>query len=428
MSKTNLIVAFSLLAFAANAQQTPAILSANNQIKIVKFDAETQTSTILKTYNGEAKPNTMAFDNEDYRIVVLKDELNNSSSIESYSSINGALFKSIPLNGKVLGGVYMPSSKSYGVFSVTTQFNGYGNNQEDISFISIDVRTGRELFKVDMSSVSLTAEMLPFYGLSNSNQNSKNITEVGISSFEFLPNVNQVIFCAKDVTGTNRIFRIDASTGRLVSKQAVNHNILDFAYNGVKDELKAVAFEKIEGKIFLYTIDLDQNDFKSTNKTAILSFVNQANSFIDAAGTSIEFDLKGTYYITQPVQQPYATDKTYLYSQNATNNETNELTYSAGVPQFKFGFEKSAFDKGSFLNSFQLYPNPTKGELNIVTTGIVITGIKVTNASGQLCKDVAIDGVFTDVSLNLSELPTGVYFITIENKGNPIVKRVVIQP
>lgn len=424
MSKTKLIVVFSFLAFTAQAQQTPAILSANNQFKIVNYNLATQTSTILNTHIGVVKPNTMAFDNEDNRIIVL----NNSASVESYSAISGALIKKIPLNGKILGGVYMPSTKSYGVFSVITNFNGYGNNQEDISFVSIDVTTGRELFKVDMSSVSLTAEMLPFYGISTSNQNTKNTAAVGISSFEFLPKVNQVVFCVKDVTGVNRIFRIDAATGRLVSRQSVYHNILDLAYNGVKDELKAVAFEKKEGKIFLYTIDLDQHDFKSSNRIEILNFANNAASKTDVFGTSIEFDLSNTYYITQPIQQPSALDKIYLYSLDASSRETKELTYSNSVPQFKFGFEKSSFEKISFLNAFQLYPNPTQGEINVTTTGIVITGIKITNTSGQLLKDIAIEGIFTDVRLNLSELPTGVYFVTIENKGNPIVKRVVIQP
>jgi hypothetical protein len=429
MLKNKLFIALGLFAFTAQAQQTPGILSINNEFKIVNYNAETQTSTFLKTFTGDVKPNAMAYDNEDNRIILLNNKSSNQTTLESYSSVSGTLFRSIPLQGKVLGGVYMPSIKSFGIFSVITNFNGYGNNQEDISFVSIDVNTGRELFKVDMSSVSLSAEMLPFYGISKSNQNDKNTAEAAISSLEFLPKVNQVIFCAKDVTGANRIFRIDAATGRLISRQSVYHNILDFAYNGVKDELKAVAFEKKEGKIFLYTIDLDQENFKGSNKTDLMNYVNDASSTTDVSGTSIEFDLNTTYYITQPLPIPYyASNNIYLVSQNADNGEIKNLALSKDVPQFKFGFEKSSFEKVSFLNAFQLYPNPTKGEINISTTGIVITGVSVTNVNGQLVKEIAVDGIFTELRLNLSEFPTGVYFVIIENIGNPVVKRVVVQP
>ena len=424
MLRNILSLALGLIAFASQAQQTPAILSVKNEIKIVKYNATNQSNVVLKTHTGVVKPNTMAYDNEDNKIIVLNQKPNNQTTLESYSSISGILLKSIPLNGKVLGGVYIPSTKSYGVFSVITNFNGYGNNQEDISFVSIDVNTGRELFKVDMSSISLTAEMLPFYGVSKSNPNGKTNSEVAISSLEFLPKANQVIFCAKDVTGANRIFRIDVNTGRVVSRQSVYHNVLDFAYNGVKDELKAVAFEKKDGDILLYTIDLNQVNFKGDNKNEILSFSNSTFSTTDIAGTSIEFDLNNTYYITQPLEN----NQVYLFSLNASNGEVVSMDISPTIPQFKFGYEKSAFESYSFLNSFKIYPNPTQGEINISTKGIAITGIKVTNTSGQLMKEIAIDGIFTDVNVNLSELPTGVYFVSIENNGNPIVKRVVIHP
>jgi hypothetical protein len=426
MKKITLAIVSSIFVLGSNAQQIPALISDNNIVKIVKYNAETQTSTDVKSFAGFVQPNTMGFDNEDNKIIVLNSQ-NGQPKLESYSSINGNLLKSIPLNGQILGGVYIPSTKSYGVFSVITNFNGYGNNQEDISFVSIDVNTGRELFKVDMSSVSLSAKMLPFYGKSTDIINNKE-SESAISSLSFLPKLNQVIFCAKDVTGVNRIFRIDASTGKLVSRQSVYHNILDFAYNASKDELKAVAFESIDGKNYLYTLTLDQVEFKGSNIVALSNFDYNPAAVTTIEGTSIEFDLKNTYYITQPIQIPYSSQKTYLFSQDASNGEVKTLSYSPNVPQFQFGFEKSAFDKVSFLNAFKLYPNPTKGEITISTVGINITGIRVTAANGQLVKVIAVDGSFTDINLNLSELIAGVYFVTIENQGEPVIKRVVVQP
>jgi hypothetical protein len=223
------------------------------------------------------------------------------------------------------------------------------------------------------------------------------------------------------------MFRIDASTGNIVAKQAIYNDILDLTYNHLKNEFKAVAFETIDNQINLYAITLDQENLKASDKIDIIKLDNVSGAKSTIYGTSIEFDLDRTYYILQP-RESSPKESTYLFSLDAHNNYLDAINYSILTPQFNYGFDQKAYTSYNFLNAASLYPNPTKGQLNIELKGLDMSGMEITDINGRLVKKIGVEELMKMATLDVSDLGTGVYFLKIETLSNPIVKKFVVQP
>lgn len=428
MKKIIISLAAVLIGVTAFSQNTPGVQSMNNNFNIVTYNPNSQTKVVLRTYPGTVKSNSMAFDNENKKIILVKQSADGKSSIDIYSSVSGVLINSFPVNKKIVGGVYIPSNNSYGVFSVQSIFNYYGNNQEDISFIAIDIDNGRELYNKSMNSISVVVDVLPFYAKQVVSAPGVPARDFSISSMAYLSKQNQVVFCATDVSGSRRMFRVDASTGTILAKQAVYQDILDLTYNHIKDELKAVSFEIVENKINLFAVTLDQVNLKSADKVDIIKLDYNSANKTTIFGSSIEFDLDHTYYISQPRESGNSLASVYLFSLDANSQNLDALNYSPLTPQFNYGFEQGAYTPISFLNAAQMYPNPTNGPLNVELRGLKIKGLEITDINGRLVKKIGLESPMNMVSLNVSEFVTGVYFLKIETQSNPIIKKFVVQP
>ncbi|REG98995.1 RCC1 domain-containing protein [Flavobacterium aquicola] len=83
------------------------------------------------------------------------------------------------------------------------------------------------------------------------------------------------------------------------------------------------------------------------------------------------------------------------------------------------GLEDSQFSKAA------VYPNPTKGEVNILN--IAVEKATVYNVSGQLVKTFTLDSANTNNTINLSGLPKGVYFVYLINQDVASVKKVIVE-
>jgi hypothetical protein len=122
----------------------------------------------------------------------------------------------------------------------------------------------------------------------------------------------------------------------------------------------------------------------------------------------------------------------YLY-----DNYTNEVTnLSAGAYGFKSNkgtfhnrftlqFEGEAI-LGSFDNSLEaisIFPNPTEGVLNIISHDESITGVEVYDVRGRRLNDIPVNSQ-GNYTLDISDLETSIYFITITTEGGSITKRI----
>lgn len=83
------------------------------------------------------------------------------------------------------------------------------------------------------------------------------------------------------------------------------------------------------------------------------------------------------------------------------------------------GIEESIFDK------VVLYPNPTKGEVNI--ENVSLEKVTVYNTLGQLVKTFALNSGNTNNNISLTGLPKGVYYVYLINHETASVKKVIVE-
>ena len=76
----------------------------------------------------------------------------------------------------------------------------------------------------------------------------------------------------------------------------------------------------------------------------------------------------------------------------------------------------------------QIYPNPTYGELRISNSGFKIQNVDIFNITGS---SVGVHHCGSsengEVVINISHLPSGMYFIKIDTKQGKITKKIVKQ-
>ncbi|MDY0088784.1 MAG: choice-of-anchor J domain-containing protein [Flavobacteriaceae bacterium] len=65
-----------------------------------------------------------------------------------------------------------------------------------------------------------------------------------------------------------------------------------------------------------------------------------------------------------------------------------------------------------FASNLSIYPNPANDFFNLSSTTSIIENVKVTDLNGRVVKSIAANGV-SDVQVNISDLTTGIYFVTV---------------
>lgn len=83
------------------------------------------------------------------------------------------------------------------------------------------------------------------------------------------------------------------------------------------------------------------------------------------------------------------------------------------------GIEDSVFDKAV------VYPNPTKGVLNI--ENVSLEKADVYNVLGQVVKSFTLNSSNTDNKINLSGLPKAVYYVYLINENAASVKKIIVE-
>jgi hypothetical protein len=75
------------------------------------------------------------------------------------------------------------------------------------------------------------------------------------------------------------------------------------------------------------------------------------------------------------------------------------------------------------IDGFALYPNPTKGVLNITTQNNLEKNIQIMDLLGKQIVNMTTNATTIDVS----NLHTGVYIISVEEAGHIAVRKLVVE-
>ncbi len=86
--------------------------------------------------------------------------------------------------------------------------------------------------------------------------------------------------------------------------------------------------------------------------------------------------------------------------------------------------------EGESRESIDIYPNPTDGNFNLELNGFENTEVNalVMNSIGQIVyqNNITPSGFNSQLSINLSDVPAGLYHVTVTYNGNRITKNIVI--
>ncbi len=102
---------------------------------------------------------------------------------------------------------------------------------------------------------------------------------------------------------------------------------------------------------------------------------------------------------------------------NWTGIKDQTATYSSTCKSL--GLEDSVFDKAA------IYPNPTKGEVNILN--VAVEKVTVYNSAGQLVRSFTLNVSDLNNQIDLSGLPRGVYYLYLINQDAASAKKIVVE-
>ncbi|WP_034062651.1 T9SS type A sorting domain-containing protein [Lacinutrix jangbogonensis] len=81
----------------------------------------------------------------------------------------------------------------------------------------------------------------------------------------------------------------------------------------------------------------------------------------------------------------------------------------------------------SIDNALKLYPNPSHGLVTIRNSGIALEQVNLTDINGRVVASFSLNGITDSKQLNLSDLTSGLYLLTITSKEASTVKRLIIR-
>mgnify|MGYP002712954886 CR=1 FL=1 len=112
---------------------------------------------------------------------------------------------------------------------------------------------------------------------------------------------------------------------------------------------------------------------------------------------------------------------------DADNPDTGKPSESHDIiiDDIIFSFDATLSKTDNVLEQFSMYPNPTKGKLNLVYQG-TINSVQVFDITGNLVME---SGAFTNtVQLNISNLNQGIYLVKLQDQNqNTAVKKLIVQ-
>jgi hypothetical protein len=167
------------------------------------------------------------------------------------------------------------------------------------------------------------------------------------------------------------------------------------------------------------------------------SWVTQSSSFallsdVDYfyTGTrALPDSLKGVEGLTTPGNvSSYKREFTYDANDSLLLSETFDGTTGSWVPLWKQTFAYlgfgAAIPEAELLN-FMVYPNPATDQLHIQLADLQLATVSIQSLSGQTIKQLVL--ATGQSSINLQDLPTGMYLLHLQSGGKSAVHKLIKQ-
>lgn len=137
----------------------------------------------------------------------------------------------------------------------------------------------------------------------------------------------------------------------------------------------------------------------------------------------------GTTSFIWEIPNDYPTGNIFKLRLEEKNNKRNFIMSETFFPIYKNTIqlqkESNEYYNDGKSYSISLYPNPTSDNLNIKSNFKTVYYIKIINMLGN----IVLSELFTSnsVSINLSEINKGIYFVEISNDNNKYIEKLIVQ-
>lgn len=121
-----------------------------------------------------------------------------------------------------------------------------------------------------------------------------------------------------------------------------------------------------------------------------------------------------TFFVPAPQPNNYTINVTAYSTDNMTTCDFSTVT---GFTSYTLG--NATFTEAK--NNIRLFPNPTKGDLQIEAENLTVNAVKVYNLLGQLVKSS------TNLQNDISDLENGSYLVVMETENGSVTKKIILQ-
>ncbi len=422
MKRSYFLVLFCVgLGYLQAQQTTKAIFTSGTYTQIGDFNPAIGSSSNLRTVEAvESIPRDFIFDAKNGRAIYQ--DKNNGLVFCSISN-NQITTKRFDLHTTVMAPAYMPSTEKVICFTVQREFNGYGSNEENLFFSSIDVTRGVTENLLKLSDLSFDNVAAPFYGkisVTDRFTQKEIVKDVAISKPVFIAEKNLYMVMARDVTGTNRLYKINVSSPKaaaLVSTRC-DYNILDMVPIIGTDYLKILFFTKTGNNYELKVGDMNMVTNSVSNVISVSTFTDTK---IDNGSIQYTTD-QSNLFVTR-----YDGSKTIIYSIDPLSNQINSTTPYSGYVQFDFGFNDIYYKTQTLNDLIGFYPNPSTGMLNFKNnTGIPVSSLKIYDNVGQVVRSIKVEDLTTEFQFDMFDMANGIYYVKVEMIGDDYFGKIAI--
>ncbi|MBZ4035950.1 T9SS type A sorting domain-containing protein [Flavobacterium sp. 17A] len=229
---------------------------------------------------------------------------------------------------------------------------------------------------------------------------------------------------------TNELTRLDLSTNRALtylnlSKNSfttfdVTKNTALQTFNCTNNKLTNLDVAKNLSLTTFYCNDNLLEGLDISKNTAINTFNCYNNKMTNLNlknGNNKNFDLTNSNFTNNALLTCINVDDENYSNTNWLDKKDAKAVYSSNCTSL--GIEDSVFDKAV------VYPNPTKGEVNI--NNITLEKATVYNSLGQLVKTFVFNNGETNNTINLSGLPRGIYYVYLVNGDAASAKKIIVE-
>jgi hypothetical protein len=395
---------------------------------------QTETAIVLSA-DKKYMPNTLTHIKEHNAIYFFTQShsamvrgFTQSQQLEVANAETGKILRSLPITSTTMMAPFIVTVKNQlGFIAAEPKHNAYGNNDDNIALVLFDMNSGEMAHRIELPSLSMSATATPFVGTASTRSpNGFNMveTEVSISSPCFIPTLNTMVFAAKDITGVNRLFRIDLQTGKLISKLSVGVDVLDMTFDAEKGLLHALYVSESKGirTLNLGEMSLSGNLLEHSTQIRVLE---QGEEVI--ADGELEFDVDAALLTVVKTHD----DKQIFYTYDLELNLVSQKERStiSGNIDVEFSTPVVSPSRVDFEDMVKLYPNPATDVLTIETEQLTkVKRITVFDNVGQEVKDVDVQSNELLNSIDISALKPGIYLVEIQSTGvTTLTKKLVVQ-